>query len=101
MNTIKKDVPSTVARLADATIAAISAAQWLQPIAAIRIGSGARETSSSESAEPDATEANSKAVAAPALTPIRAARPARGPRRRGAADYRATEWSSCPWRSVE
>ena len=39
---MKKNPPNTAARPADATTAAISAAQWLQPIAAIRIGSGAR-----------------------------------------------------------
>src|SRR5437867_13192600 len=61
--------PKSAPRAVVAHKAAISPAQGLQPSATIRIGSGARWARNSESAVPDATDANSSAAAAPAPTP--------------------------------
>src|SRR5215831_16330140 len=53
-----------------AASAAVKADQWLQPSPAIMIGKGERRSSGIDSNEPDASEANSKAAAAPAPRPI-------------------------------
>src|SRR5262245_24535549 len=60
---------STDARAMAPTAAAASPAQWLHPSAAIRIGSGAMETSRIARLDPEITEATSSAAAAPAAIP--------------------------------
>src|SRR5215831_20961625 len=53
-----------------ATSAAAMPAQWFQPSAAIMIGNGASENSTSESSDPDSADANSSAEQVPAPSPI-------------------------------
>ena len=62
---MKKNVPKTAASAVEAVTAATNAAQWLQPSAAIRIGSGARHASTSATLVPDTADTNMIAEAAP------------------------------------